>query len=1345
MLERQSHKSLQTIKRTSLKCPFKGCGLSFDNKGLLKEHLLRDHHENLHKIRREEWKKMNLHFCKVCKNEIYSSQGFLERHIKTKHNTDDDLDLDNYERIREYIPTPTTSKEHWRTALSWLNNLRITPPPFRQSLWLKMNNSTKKKVKFVYSKLIEILISTPNKNKHRPFTPALHRCNAIWKLFIIFESIILFPLEKSRNETTSEQLENRLHLFRTGNIQELYSRSRSIVSTSPLDKVSKADYQNKYMKEKCAQIAADQDQYKSAIDRICSSSPIAINTPEVVQALEKLYPKKHTLPSTYNSPKRKCFKNSKPNDDIDTFINLMAQTKKGKAAGPFADVADIIREMVLHKERKKNIYAESIFYLYKRISQNDMPSEIRRLFNASFLFGLHKDPKDKLKLRPVAVGGSWRRALSAYTIKSNTKLFTEFLAPYNYAIGVKGGSNFIFHTINLEIDRYIRRNPDNQETNPPTRCVISLDIANMFNEISRERAQNIIDCHFPHLSHMGNLLLSEPTTCYFLEPDGQWNHFIQEEGLPQGCPFSPLFAALVLHTIIVELDAKLRKRAETRKQGKKFLDDKEGGITNLFAYVDDLNAVVPIRDSLFYCDEFTRLAENLGLRIKTDKSKILTSTCGVSPLTALPDSDRQILTACLQKYTKTDKNKEGYVEKLNGMIILGFPIGNTDYIQKKLRKLYKSASDTYDDIERHISDYQTIGQLTNNCLFSKFYYTVCADVFTNGEHCSSIFEFNSEHISNIQKLIIRLAKKISQHDNIPKYVLDLMSRPTSQNGCHILNPKISAISASIAPVIKSIQMAKHGIKAGKHNITLPTSIQRLYMNWKSSNRQIFKVTRKHLPEISKIILKENFNPSSKQQLHNFIFQTKAHRIHEKIMHEYYDVQKEKLFNSCPHAIKPHLPSLLSSIIPPSLIKPCRQVHENRLDNNSFMIAFRRSHRLPIYRFSNRPICLYDKKIDVYGDHFFQCRNHSKSSLHNNIRNATHFITSTLGTYANFGPSTDCFRREEKNLLPSFPLIRPGDVTLHSNPNPLLNRSTYKPPITAIDCITTGDIHKDFLQPKSFHEAVQNHINHHLIHEKKKYNRPAQRNGKKIKVQGETIIRELNNQNITLLAHTYDKFGSMGPLAEHYFFHKKNLETITNQRKLNSFTKPGLEAYQKGRKAFKMTNLLQKANKGWKLQHNDKWLGNTYQTAMPSDWGRHNLVMNLSVAIVKHIKSCIKRIQDKDDSQTENKKYKVIGRQSLIQRHQDTTAQREGTGQPARSVTTPSHKRNSNNHRIGSQGTIAGTDRNTRDTTAECRIVHTGNRDSKEDYKELYATVFNNNNFTHTYEDLDNNTVPFWFI
>ena len=148
----------------------------------------------------------------------------------------------------------------------------------------------------------------------------------------------------------------------------------------------------------------------------------------------------------------------------------------------------------------------------------------------------------------------------------------------------------------------------------------------MFNEISRERALDILHTHFPQLSHIANILLSEPTTCHYMEPNGRWSQFQQEEGLPQGCPFSPVLAALVLNILIKELDLKLRSRAAKRKQNKTLLDDNEGGITNLLAFVDDLNAVVPIEDSLFYCKTFTQLANNLGLRIREDKSIILTST-----------------------------------------------------------------------------------------------------------------------------------------------------------------------------------------------------------------------------------------------------------------------------------------------------------------------------------------------------------------------------------------------------------------------------------------------------------------------------------------------------------------------------------------------------------------------------------------------------------------------------------------------------------------------------------------------------------------------------------------------
>ena len=91
----------------------------------------------------------------------------------------------------------------------------------------------------------------------------------------------------------------------------------------------------------------------------------------------------------------------------------------------------------------------------------------------------------------------------------------EFLAPYNFAIGVKGGTNFIYHTVSLEIDKYITRTQEELRTNPPTRCLISLDMVNFFNEISRTRTIDIIKTHFPHLVGTINLLIKNPTNVFF--------------------------------------------------------------------------------------------------------------------------------------------------------------------------------------------------------------------------------------------------------------------------------------------------------------------------------------------------------------------------------------------------------------------------------------------------------------------------------------------------------------------------------------------------------------------------------------------------------------------------------------------------------------------------------------------------------------------------------------------------------------------------------------------------------------------------------------------------------------
>lgn len=84
---------------------------------------------------------------------------------------------------------------------------------------------------------------------------------------------------------------------------------------------------------------------------------------------------------------------------------------------------------------------------------------------------------------------------------------------------------------------------------------------------------------------------------------------------------------------------------------------------------------------------------------------------------------------------------------------------------------------------------------------------MCGRVYRR-KNSNDIFNFNLEHTDNIKDIILNLAKHISATDIIPEYVIELISRPTSQNGKHILSPVKSAISASCAPLMRSIQMAK---------------------------------------------------------------------------------------------------------------------------------------------------------------------------------------------------------------------------------------------------------------------------------------------------------------------------------------------------------------------------------------------------------------------------------------------------------------------------------------------------------------------------------------------------------
>ena len=188
---------MSTTPIVKIKCLFEGCTTTVPSDNLLKNHLLYDHHQDLHKIPSNKWIEHNFHFCTKCNDKIFTSKGYLDRHIKITH-TQEDNSENNLTRLLKYMPTPPSSQNKWNQTLPWLHNLHIIPPPFRQNIWLKTNKSSKDKVKSCYHRLLQALLSLPQVTNDKPIIPHLHRNIVLWKLEFIFESIILYPLQRTQ-------------------------------------------------------------------------------------------------------------------------------------------------------------------------------------------------------------------------------------------------------------------------------------------------------------------------------------------------------------------------------------------------------------------------------------------------------------------------------------------------------------------------------------------------------------------------------------------------------------------------------------------------------------------------------------------------------------------------------------------------------------------------------------------------------------------------------------------------------------------------------------------------------------------------------------------------------------------------------------------------------------------------------------------------------------------------------------------------------------------------------------------------------------------------------------------
>ena len=146
--------------------------------------------------------------------------------------------------------------------------------------------------------------------------------------------------------------------------------------------------------------------------------------------------------------------------------------------------------------------------LFRRIFNGRIHECMEAYLTNMYLFCLHKDEKDLYKLRPIGVPTALRRIITNHIARSYRRKFSFDLLPFNYAIGIDSGMDFVVKASQLSVEKYITSKQNKGEA--PSRCFVSLDLKNMFNELSREKIFEIVEHKYPELPPLSPCFTESP-------------------------------------------------------------------------------------------------------------------------------------------------------------------------------------------------------------------------------------------------------------------------------------------------------------------------------------------------------------------------------------------------------------------------------------------------------------------------------------------------------------------------------------------------------------------------------------------------------------------------------------------------------------------------------------------------------------------------------------------------------------------------------------------------------------------------------------------------------------------
>ena len=292
-----------------------------------------------------------------------------------------------------------------------------------------------------------------------------------------------------------------------------------------------------------------------------------------------------------------------------------------------------------------------------------------------------------------------------------------------------------------------------------------------------------------------------------------------QEGVNQGCPLSSTFASLVLNRILQPLNKLLHQRATQQLQNGDPGDDFFGGITHLFAWVDNISWTIPHNNLRFLLDNIKTLGNKRGCFINPEKSRILTSCNRQSIIPSIRNTNPSLATDIDYSINTYSIEKSGNtscgIELTERFRLLGTPVRSATFANQFFLEQLKATKQQYTQLSTNIFDLQTWLKLFNTCTLQKLPHLLRADIMHNlpiDFDSNNWPAWTSPLVEGINHLITQFFQDLLGTSHIPTISKYIGHVHTSKGGLGILFPHHQAIPDFIVTTTMSWRRATFGFR-----------------------------------------------------------------------------------------------------------------------------------------------------------------------------------------------------------------------------------------------------------------------------------------------------------------------------------------------------------------------------------------------------------------------------------------------------------------------------------------------------------------------------------------------------